>query len=954
MPDVPRWSLAACVLLLVVAAGTVGIAAEEDGTLSAARGHLLRGHYKLAADAYEHLSASHPIEAAAGRACALAAQGRYEDAAEQLGAALKDHPESAELHAARAQLAFNRGDYATADVHIAAALKADSQQVSALWLQAERDRLEGRIDQALGRYQALIELQQQADELSKPEVLHRLYLAAAQFARWKRDSAAFSDLVNHFYPQLVEQDELYWPAHYEAGRLFLEKFNAADAAAALKKALAVNPHSPAVLSALAELAIQQYNLDEARRWVLRALEINPAHVPTLQMQADIQLANFDPQAAIAILERAAQVNPHDERTLGRLAAAYGMVDGLVNVPADGRMAKLAGQVERRNRHCGAFYFALGQALDKGRKYPHAASAFDTAAEKLPQMVGPRGQAGLMYMRLGDEPRARKLLEESFDIDPFNVRVFNSIRVLEILADYATLETEHFIVRYDESKDKLLARYVADYLEAIYPEMCETLGYEPAEKTLFEIFNDARNSKGHAWFSARMVGLPNVHTIAACAGKMVAVTSPSLLSQRFNWARVLKHEFVHVINLQQTHFNIPHWFTEALAVWFENTPRPAAWNEMLARRVPAGEVFHLDTINMAFIRPASSEDWQMAYCQSELYAQYMIERFGEGALAQLLDAYARNRPTPAAIEEALGVELADFEQGYGKYLAGIVAELQATELKEATPPQSFSALQEAFADDPQDADIAAALAAAYLGRKDYARAGKLADRALQAAPGHQQATYVKARLLLLIGQAKPAFELLAGSLDRENPQPDLLRLLAGLKYRSEDFTAAAELYELGRSALPGDTAWTRSLAMVYLKSGQHEKLTKELTRLAEADYDDLAVRKKLTQLALAAENYAAAEDWANQCVQIDVLDGAHHRALARALLGQEKYKRAAKEFAVAIELLPAEETELLLPLAEAHLGAGNRAAAHSTLERLLKIDAGHREAKALLKKLESSN
>ena len=30
-------------------------------------------------------------------------------------------------------------------------------------------------------------------------------------------------------------------------------------------------------------------------------------------------------------------------------------------------------------------------------------------------------------------------------------------------------------------------------------------------------------------------------------------------------RLLSHELVHVITLQQTHFNIPHWFTEGLAV-----------------------------------------------------------------------------------------------------------------------------------------------------------------------------------------------------------------------------------------------------------------------------------------------------------------------------------------------------------------------------------------------------
>ena len=57
-----------------------------------------------------------------------------------------------------------------------------------------------------------------------------------------------------------------------------------------------------------------------------------------------------------------------------------------------------------------------------------------------------------------------------------------------------------------------------------------------------------------------------------------------MDQPFNWARVMKHEFVHVLNLQQTNFNVPHWFTEALAVLNENTPRPEMWDRLLATRV----------------------------------------------------------------------------------------------------------------------------------------------------------------------------------------------------------------------------------------------------------------------------------------------------------------------------------------------------------------------------------
>src|SRR5690606_8977195 len=156
---------------------------------------------------------------------------------------------------------------------------------------------------------------------------------------------------------------------------------------------------------------------------------------------------------------------------------------------------------------------------------------------------------LMYMRLGEEVEGQRLLEESFEIDPFNVRVSNMLKVLEVLSGYATLETEHFIIRFDRGRDEVLARYAADYLESVYPVLCKQFGFEPEGKWLFEFFSRARNTSGHGWFSARMVGLPYIGTVGACAGKMVALASPNDMDQKYNWARVLKHEFIHVLNLQ---------------------------------------------------------------------------------------------------------------------------------------------------------------------------------------------------------------------------------------------------------------------------------------------------------------------------------------------------------------------------------------------------------------------
>jgi tetratricopeptide (TPR) repeat protein len=442
----------------------------------------------------------------------------------------------------------------------------------------------------------------------------------------------------------------------------------------------------------------------------------------------------------------------------------------------------------------------------------------------------------------------------------------------------------------------------------------------------------------------MVGLPNIHTIGACAGKMVALTSPSATKQKFNWARVLKHEFVHVINLQQTNFNIPHWYTEALAVLLEDSPRSAAWNEMLARRVPAGKTFDLDSINLGFIRPASSEDWQMAYCQAEIYAEYMIARFGEAALGKMLAGYRDNLNTAASIERAFGVKVADFEQGYIEHLAEIVKSLAPPQ--SATVPRDFVELQKAQAEHPGDLQLAAELALANLRRKQLPAAGHLADRVLAKEPHNPVASYVKARLLLTIGQGRRALELLEGGLNKQSPNADVLRLLAGLRFKAEDYAAAEGLYQLAEKHDADNLEWTKTLAMVYLKTGEQDKLIERLTRLAEADGDELLLRKKLVELAFEQKDFAAAARWANQCLQIDVLDATLHAALARASFEQQHPTDAAREYAVAVQLEP-NNVDWRLELAKSQAAAGDRPTAQATLTELLKLQPQHPTAQDLL-------
>jgi len=901
--------------------------------LAAARKLYLKGNYAEAAESYELLAEEHPVEAALGRARCDQAVGELDKADKALADALAKQPEDARLLALRATIALERGDLAGADQYVALALKAAPKNPQARWIAAELLRARGKLEEADKAYESAVQYYNETD-FSDPDDVRYTALGIAQNARWRRLHGQFSDLVNDVYPLALKIEPDYWPAHLESGLLFLEKYNQPEATKSFKAALKINPNAADVHVAIAKLALQNYQLEEAKNAAESALKINPNLLSAKWVLADIELANFEPALAETMLEEALKLRQGDEGTLGRLAAARGALDGLDKRGPESRLGKLTAQVKKANPHPSDYFEALGESLDTLRRWPESAVYIRDAIAAVPQLTGAYGRLGIIELRLGQEKEARKTLEKAFEVDFGNVRVKNSLEVLDVLDGYTTLETEHFLIRHDPKLDAIEARAIGNHLEEVYPRLVKQFGFEPEGKTLFEVFNKAKNTTAHGWFSARTVGLPHIHTIGACVGRMVAMVSPSGMKQPFNWARVVQHEFIHVMNLQQTNYRIPHWFTEALAVYNEGYPRADEWNQMLLERVPAGKVFNLTTINQGFIRPETSENWQMAYCQAELYAEYMLARFGDDALAKMLAGYADNLDTPATIKRAFGVDLADFERGYTEYVQDLVAGLHANGQPTA-PAGAFPALVKAVADDPKNPDKLVALAQAYLDREAFPKAGQLAREALAVSPKHAGATYVLARLDLLVGNTDGVEDRLAAALDRKQPHAALLKLLAGLKYRRGDHEGAADLYQLGRLSFGGDSSWTKLLTRVYLKSGDDAKLRPLLETLAELDADDLTVRKKLMELAVAAKDDKESARWSREVLHIQPRDLAARKTRADSLAAIKQWPAAIVEYEMAIAMSP-KQPDLQIGLIRALVEMGDKKKARAALNDFKKL------------------
>jgi Flp pilus assembly protein TadD len=433
-------------------------------------------------------------------------------------------------------------------------------------------------------------------------------------------------------------------------------------------------------------------------------------------------------------------------------------------------------------------------------------------------------------------------------------------------------------------------------------------------------------------------------VGACAGRMVALTSPGELTEKFDWALVLRHELVHVLNLQQTDFAVPHWLTEGLAVHMEGQPRPKKWTEILVRRAKADDLFDLDTLTLGFIRPQSSDDWTLAYCQAESYVEFLLATYGEGAINKLLAAYADRCSTQEALARCYGVKQADLEKAYREYVALVVASARDKLPREKPRLAELSRRAEA---KPGDSSAAADLALAWLERDDKPEARRWALVATRIEPKQPVAAYVLARLQLSIGDEEGATRLLEEALDKATPNEEILALLASLKLKGGDAGGAEELYRLGEARFSGGDLWVKGVARIHLQTGEADKLVPVLRKWSELEPDNIAIHKKLTQLELARRDYSAAAKWATRALHLDVQDAEVHALLGASLAGAKKPAAAIEEYEVAIRL-DSRQVDSYAALAELQIGLGRIEDARLVVGRLKELAPDHAKLSELEK------
>jgi len=594
--------------------------------------------------------------------------------------------------------------------------------------------------------------------------------------------------------QARQADPLDWRPRLVEGRLLAEKDNRQQGAEALLEVIALNPTQADAWYALGKLSVEGFDFDRAAAVAARLRAITPDHPLAALLEARSALHQKDPAAAIDALAPLLNRYPDHPAALALLAASHAIAyDDQARDAALARLDTLAPGTPLG-------HLEVGQALSHARQYQLAEHHLRQAIDRQPNDAAPRVALGLLLMQAGTLPEAHAELALATRLDPFNRFAGNSLTLVEELLGWDTLETDHFVIRFKPGVDAALARDLTRILENNYDEVTQRFDHEPAVKTQVDLMPDEQ------YFGVRIAGLPEIWTIAAATGPVIAMTPPREGPHQrgtFDVKNVLRHEFVHTVTLSQTNNRIPHWFTEACAVSVELTGRTFDTKMLLAKSLHEDDLFDLDEINWAFVRPEKPTDRGLAYAQANWMLEYIELRFGWDTVLDMLARYRAGQGDAATLESATGLSVDQFMTDFTDWARDQVLGWQLdpksnpadapdnpqrlrdagnAALDAGDLPAAIDALEQLDAVENTSGAFAHQLATLHSQQGDLTRAAHFAERALHREPYNADYRTTAATLALQAGQIDTALRHLTALTDLEPDQPIHHVRLAALHHR----------------------------------------------------------------------------------------------------------------------------------------------------------------------------
>jgi len=712
-------------------------------------------------------------------------------------------------------------------------------------------------------------------------------LAYVAMAAWELGSARDA---NDAFQESTAADGDRTETQLEWAALFFAKYDTGHAEESIREVLRVNPNHPEAHAWMARIRIDQaFDFAGAEEHIERALEVNPNLVMAHVTRAGMALRDLDITGADEHLDRALQVNPNDLEALSvRAAVRY-----LAEDEEGFRRAKQ--EVLRRHRTYSEMYNIIGEFAEWEHRYPDIVAMSREAVTLNSDDYRAHAALGLNLLRMGDEDAAMRALNDAWDRDRFNVRVYNTLHLYEdIIPDYEELTEGPFVFRMHEDERPMLTRYIPPTLRRAYDDMRRRYDFTPEGPIRIELFSNPQH------FALRTTGLPALGVQGVCFGKVVTAISPR--GGPFNWGQITWHELAHVFHIQLSQNRVPRWFTEGLAEYETLIARTEWKREMdhhLWQALANDELPPLRLMNRAFTHARSPMDMMVAYYASTKIVEHIANEHGFPDVVRMLREWGQGRRSPDVVQRALGISIDELDEQFRTATRRRLQARATDFMVDFSRYGDLEAAEQAAQAAPQDADAQAALAASQLVNGDPEAAQQTAQQAIQLAAGNPIARYLLARLALSQQDGAGAQQHLQAIVDggRDGYEIRLLMARAALGGGNQD-AAKTALQAATRIDPERPEAW-QGLAEIAAESNDDDLRLNALTHICDIDEHDRASHRDLVTRLVAARRWDDALVYAQRLPFVDPHDAESHRLYAEVLVEKGRHRDALRELESAL-------------------------------------------------------
>jgi tetratricopeptide (TPR) repeat protein len=576
----------------------------------------------------------------------------------------------------------------------------------------------------------------------------------------------------------------------EWGRLFLMRFNKAEAANLFVDAIGVDPnYAPAYLG-LARVASQSYE-KKAVEFAHQALQHDPKLVEAQELLAYLALEDNDPQLATQEAHKALTISSEALDAMAVLAS----IDWLNDNPQSPWITRILqiNPVYGEAYATGAHFFVINRRYDDGIRL------YRKAIELNPRLWEARSQLGINLMRLASNDEAKRQLEQAYAAGYRNAETVNSLRLLDSLKNYDTFRDAKSVVVLEKREADLLRPYIQLELEQAIDAYAKKYKTALSGPVRLEVYPN------HDDFVVRTLGLPGQGGLLGVTfGTTVAMDSPSARPPGgFNWGSTLWHELSHVYVLRMTQHRVPRWFTEGLAV-HEESAKQRDWGDRMTPEIVKAlqkkQLLPVLELDRGFVRPEYPAQVIVSYFEAGKICDYIAQKWGDEALLGMIHSYAARKTTTDAIRENLHLEPQALDHEFSAWLEGQTRRtVEHLDDWKKRLDQSHAALQAGKRDEALQTGLA--IRDEY---SDYVGGGSVYE--------------LLADAYMAGGDKRAAAAQLEAYREKGGTNPGALKKLAALEAESGDAKAAE--YTLGKLIYiyPGDEELHRKLGALHLKNG----------------------------------------------------------------------------------------------------------------------------------------